>query len=1035
MRRWQCPLQRTTVIQGVIFRTSSLFATRSFLFAVVLLMVGGVLISQPMSSSLNAHLSSRLAGQLLDTRPFAGKAQGVVGALGVPTRGVSPEQIRTLARNLALDLDAELQATRPKVIDWLIRYGRWRPHQRLGIDALIAPKDAPSRSRQAIGAGSLTFQFQNFPAAIEARLRSFLQTAMPLLTDLYGPPITSPPGSTRTVTVVLDESLQALDGGVYDAATDTIRLPEFVPTRGFDWFNLLHQVLHAFRGPLLLSFPAWEEGMARAAALIAAKRLRDQGAAELANFDPKDPINGDPLWVLPLYDLLNQPPLGNPTFLGPSGFQPMAFWRMGMSAAAWLKVAAENARCFQQFNTALLAQPDPFTVRGDTVALVELMRGIVPTVEGQDFRDWYRRQYVLDTGVTIGPKLYTFAVPLNMGILLILNHYRTVQIATPSGLVVDEQPFTGVVAQLRYRNDESDDLFAEEGNEADIVDGEGFIAPQFFNIGGANLIFVDIFANNLAMTVPFPYMVRGEEPNENPIWGGVLGALEGTVAIRFNELTDLSPVSVTRGVFAIKQGVDLGSLYRLRITHRAEGTAENTEWRNGAFDFLCLLVRSRPSVVTLQTNLPAGIHLFAVPLFPVASDEAQALGIPPDQLLLAHWNPTRPGDFKYELYPRITTPMMPGVGYWLKVMQDVTLQVQGTPLQEGDLYQVPLAGGWNQVGNPYARDLPVSEIRAALGAQQPVDLATAQQQQWLDATVWVWDPQQRRYQIAQTVRQWQGFWLRALRPGVRLVFGGARQRRGREANQQVGGGKISRVLVPSPVTQPSPLWSVQFAVVAEGMADTENRFGVIRSDAMTMRLAKPPPVPDTIWAAFLGDDGEGLAHEFRPDRPTQRWRFLVVNGTNASLPIALAWDGLASVPPSVRVWLTDTATGESFSLRQRSRYTFTAQPGEKRQFLVSVFNRSGEPMMRIVSVQPLRGRGVMVQAVVTTPMSLQVQIRTLTGRIIREFGVSAVGRVSFVWDGRDASGKLVPTGPYLLAVTARDEEGHQQQALRAVMLR
>jgi len=228
-------------------------ATGYALLAALSLTVG-FLLSQPLPSSSAPHPSSRLAGQLVDTRPFAGKAQGIIGALGVPTRGLSPEQVRTLARHLALDLDAQLQATRPKVIDWLIRYGRWRPYQRLGVDALIAPNDAPTRSRQPFGAGDLAFQFQNFPAAIEARLRSFLQTALPLLTDLYGPPITSPPGSTRTVTVVLDENLQALDGGVYDAASDTIRLPEFVPSRGYDWFNLLHQVLHAFRGPLLLSF-------------------------------------------------------------------------------------------------------------------------------------------------------------------------------------------------------------------------------------------------------------------------------------------------------------------------------------------------------------------------------------------------------------------------------------------------------------------------------------------------------------------------------------------------------------------------------------------------------------------------------------------------------------------------------------------------------------------------------------------------------------------------------------------------------------
>jgi hypothetical protein len=126
------------------------------------------------------------------------------------------------------------------------------------------------------------------------------------------------------------------------------------------------------------------------------------------------------------------------------------------------------------------------------------------------------------------------------------------------------------------------------------------------------------------------------------------------------------------------------------------------------------------------------------------------------------------------------------------------------------------------------------------------------------------------------------------------------------------------------------------------MADTENRFGVSPSDAAPTRIGKPPPVPETIWAAFLGDDGEQLAHDFRPDRPAQRWRFVVVNGTDNPLPLTLSWDGLASVPRPVRLWATDMTTGETFSLRQRSRYTFTAQPKEKRQFVVSALIAQGE---------------------------------------------------------------------------------------------
>lgn len=965
---------------------------------------------------------SQTAWQLLDTRPFAGKAQGIVGALGIPTRNLTKNQIRVFGRQRALEFDARIRKTKPRLIDWLIKHGYWKRGQKLGIDALVVATDnLHLRSRQTYGAGTLQFRFENFPTAVETRVRSFLDRAIPILTEIYGPPITSPPGSVRTVTIVLDETLDALDGGVYNSAADEIRLPEFVPQRGYDWFNLLHLLLHAFRGHLMLSFPSWEEGQARAAAMMAAVRLRGQGVEELSKFDPKDPIHGDPLWVLPLYDLLNQPPLGNPVFLPPSGFQPMAFWRIGMSTGAWLKVAAENQQCFRDFNEILLSLPNPETVLGDTVALVDLMREVVPKVEGMDFYDWYRRQCVLDTGVSVGPKLYTFAVPLHIGILLIINHYRT----TSDG---NEIPLSGL-AQLVYRNDLSDDLYAEEGNEAEVYDGEGFIAPQFFNIGGPNLIFIDIFLNGLALTVPFPYMVRGEETAENPLWGGVINYLSGQIQIRFNDLTDLQPVEITRGVFAITQGLDIYQLYRLRIRHVGEGS-EAVESRNAAFDFYCLVVLARPSVTVMEVTLPAGIHLFSVPLLPTAFDESKALGIPPEELLLARWNPLRAGEFKYEFYPRITTPMMPGIGYWLKLLRDTTIRVEGTPIPIDEPYQIPLYGGFNQVGNPFARDLPVGEILVAFGNEGPVGLAEAEQRAWVQNAIWVWD-RERGYQLAQTVKQWQGFWVRALRPsGLRLVFNWSRSRVSPRRNQS-----LNRVSVSS--SSPTR-WSLRLVVTAPNAPpDTENRMGVVYGSRSPSRIAKPPMIHNSVWSAFIVD-GEPVAHDFKSERQNRKWHFVVKSDLPDNTPISLSWEGVHQVPKTVALVMTDLTTNEKFSLRSRSSYTFLGKKGETRNFVIEVVQANFTPLVRIASVQSLRGRGLIVRLVLTAPAQIQAEVKTLTGRTVRTLtGAFATQptSLSLIWDGRDQSGKPLPLGAYLLVVNARDEFGREQQAVRTVMLR
>ncbi|MCS7191623.1 MAG: hypothetical protein NZ937_01390 [Armatimonadetes bacterium] len=975
------------------------------------------------SSPFVSVASAQTAWQIIDTRPFAGKARGVVGALGVPTRNLTKTQIRLLGRQRALEFDLQLRKTKPRLVDWLIQQGYWKEGQKLGVDALIVATDfSPSRSRQVYGAGTLQFRFENFPSTVEAQIRNFLTRAMPVLTEIYGSPITSPPNSTRTVTIVLDEALEALDGGVYNAAADEIRLPEFVPQRGYDWFNLLHQVLHAFRGSLMLSFPAWEEGHARAAAMIAAIRLRGQGVPELSRFDPKDPIHGDPLWVLPFYDLLNQPPLGNPIFLPPSGYQPMAYWRTAMSASVWLKVAAENQQCFRLFNEALLALPNVNLVRGDTIALVDLMREVVPRVEGMGFYDWYRRQYVLDTGVSVGPKLYAFAVPLHMGILLVINYYRT----SSDG---NEFPLYGI-AQLIYRNDQSDDLYAEEGNEAEIYDGEGFIAPQFFNIGGANLIFIDIFVNGLALTVPFPYMVRGEEPEENPIFGGVLNALSGQIQIRFNELAELQPVSVNRSVFAVTQGLDIYQLYRLRVRHVEEGN-ETVEYRNAAFDIYCLIFRARPLFVTMEVTLPAGIHLFTAPLLPKAFDEAEALGIPENELLLARWNPLRVGDFKYEFYPRITTPMMPGVGYWLKLLGEKTIRVEGTPIPSDQPYEIPLYGGFNQVGNPFARDLPVGEILVVFGNENPVGLAEAERKGWVQNAIWVWD-KARGYQLAQTVRQWQGFWIRALKAsGVRLVFNWSRGRSllGRakktSENELVANEKQIR-------------WSVRLIVTAPNSPmDSENLFGVALSFRSPSKISKPPMVANSVWAAFVSE-GEAVAHDFRNEQSSLKWTFIVKSDLPDNTPVTLSCQGLNQLPRSIAVVMTDLTTGERFSLRGKSSYTFNPLKGETRQFAIEAREIPSTPLLRILSIQSLRGRGLAAKLILTLPAHLRAEVRTLTGRTIRtlaETFVTDLPSFTIFWDGRDQLGNPLPLGAYLFVVSARDELGREQQAIRTVMVK
>lgn len=713
--------------------------------------------------------------EILDNTPFATRARGIVGAISVDARGVRTKRhLQWRVQWAVRSAEWRLRKRRPRVIRFLQRYGFWRYGRRLGIGAIVAavrstdkqliradslPRWGIMRKRQPTreyGAGQIEFEFQGFTQEMEAALRNWLNGAMPHLIDVYGAPVTSPPNSTRKVTIILDTTLDALDGGVYSPSTDEIRIPAF-EQRHFDYFNLIHQIFHAFRGPLLLAYPAWEEGMARAAAILATRRI-------IPGFDPASPTDGDPLFLMPLYDLLNQPPLANNLFLPPSGFIDMAIWRIGMSAAAWLKVAVENPNFFKQFNEQYYAQYDPKAdapLSGNVPALKEIARRIVPQVEGLNFLDWYRRQYVLDTSVRTGFKLYIFHVPLQIGILIVINYYRT----TPTG---DEVALNGH-AHLIYSNDLNDDLYAEEGNDTDVINGEGFIAPQFFNIGGANRITIDVTVEKLKTTIYFPYDVRGPENEENPLFGAVIGADEAELTIRTTDNVE-AQATVSRGVFAITEGIDLNELRKFTIEHKYAELEPIVEYRNAGFGFYILLLRARTSIGTVNHTFARGWHLMGVPIIPLKSDEAEILGIPPEKLLLAHWQPNLPGNQKYEIYPRISMPMLPGVGYWLRVDEDIQVTIQGMPTPTDEPYEIPLLAGFNQLANPFPFTVRVADFQVKYGDEGPVDLQTAQQNGWIDPTIWIWT-QEQGYQMATFIPPWSGFWVRALRPdGIWLLI-------------------------------------------------------------------------------------------------------------------------------------------------------------------------------------------------------------------------------------------------------------------------
>ena len=355
----------------------------------------------------------------------------------------------------------------------------------------------PSKITRQAGDNTLTFKFTNFNGAtvqtnpnsiveIETFLKTFVAAAYPRIVSLYGAPAFS--GEVEVRAMGFFDSFQQTDRerlafGAYDASNNRILLPLYENIDD-NAHALLLNMIHAFHGPKVFQYDAWEQGFARAASSVIAR-------------DPQinflDPTANSVLSYLRYYDLINHPALGNSTFFpasqkdieiqGQLTYGKMHHVRLGMSGAAWLKVFIENPTFFRDFNAAYYTQN---AIAGNVPALKQIANGLLPNgVEGKPFLDWYKEQYILDTSVTAGEKLYPILFPTDpdttasnqQSALVILEHFRT----DPTG---DEILLNGK-AYGTYFNSNNDRIsLGTQADQQDIVEGEAFFTILAFPTQG-----------------------------------------------------------------------------------------------------------------------------------------------------------------------------------------------------------------------------------------------------------------------------------------------------------------------------------------------------------------------------------------------------------------------------------------------------------------------------------------------------------------------------------------------------------------------
>jgi len=127
-------------------------------------------------------------------------------------------------------------------------------------------------------------------------------------------------------------------------------------------------------------------------------------------------------------------------------------------------------------------------------------------------------------------------------------------------------------------------------------------------------------------------------------------------------------------------------------------------------------------------------------------------------------------------------------------------------------------------------------------------------------------------------------------------------------------------------------------------------------------------------------------------------------------------------------------------MRTTTGYVFNtgAAAGERNfqiEFDPTPWARLQVAAMRQMAAAPAQGAAVSYS--LSADAAVTAQVRTLAGRAVRVICANerkTAGTQLFTWDGRDASGRMMPAGPYLCEISAVTDEGQAVKGMRTILL-
>jgi Tol biopolymer transport system component len=435
---------------------------------------------------------------------------------------------------------------------------------------------------------------------------------------------------------------------------------------------------------------------------------------------------------------------------------------------------------------------------------------------------------------------------------------------------------------------------------------------------------------------------------------------------------------------------------------------------------------------------PAGLAMVSLPLKPAEPDPRQ-LGFDGDAW--ARWDPEVGEYVSYGSDPQRFTwfddpRAVPGKGYWGKFAARENVLVIGPAPATGRAYAIPLrpgsGSGWVQIGCPRMGDIPwtvggANALRVKRGTDQKT-LAEAQAAGWCEDFAWgyapgvgyelVYDPSVSAVAQRDRLEPWQGYWFLAHKPCQLIIPPAADLPTGEEARPRA--------------TDAGDGW--QIALEAVGSRGLSSRV-VIGEARPARQIDAPPPFQGAVQVAAVRGKRR-LAIDLQP-AGRRAWT-LEVKTQPAREKVALRWPDLSALPHDVCPLLVDQTTGKRLYMRTSQGYTYRPDTDDGvRRFRVEVGSETSTLSVLGLAAVAADDGGIDVRLNLSASAVVDIDVLNLAGRrvatIARHRSYDG-GQRSVSWGGRGRGGTRLPSGAYLIRVTARSADGQQVSGVTALSL-